>query len=550
MDRKKSYYLSYFIIFILFLSAFISGGYFHYVSSLISFFLIILYIFLLFKEKKIIISLNFNTLTLFIFIILYLLSSFWAVDSYMALYGFTKFLPVFLFYLIIHYINDDKTMIIQSIPIIGSIMTILSFICMQFNLLDGIVSVNHRLAGFMQYPNTYALFMLICLILSIDTLNLKKNYKISLIHIIISLFGIAMSQSKSIYILTVVSLLVLSILKKDLRKYIITTICMIIVFAIIIFIIYQPTISLSTFYGRLLYYKDALPVIIKHPFGLGYYGYFFIQNEIQTGMYSIINIHNELLQICLDIGIIPALLFYTMVIKTILKSKNKLILSVILLHSLFDYDFQFMLICFILMIFLDMDHIKQYDISILTKGFISLCSIGIIIFSIKLGLSDYFYTQGHYDQSLSFYNQNTMSQTYQLMNATSYDEMSPFIDSILEKNQHISYVYSYKAHSYLSVGDVQNYIEYEIKAIELNPYNYEEYTHYFDTLVQCIKQYQQNDDLESAQYCLKNLQDIPGMLMLLKEKTSDLAYKTNDKPITELTEEQISKIEELEIMMN
>ncbi len=550
MSKIKTHYLSYLIILILFFTSFISGGYFHYVSSLLSVFLILIYIYLLFKEKKIIIGINLNTLTLFIFIIFYLLSSFWAIDSSMSIYGFIKFFPVLLFYLIIHYVNDDKKTIIKNIPVIGCTMTILSFICMQLNLLDGIVSVNHRLAGFMQYPNTYALFMLVCFILSIDSLDIDKKNKISFIHIMISLFGIVMSGSKAIYILTFISLFILLFSKKSLRKYIIFTFIAIIVLSIIIFIIYQPTVSLSTFYGRLLYYKDALPVIIKHPFGLGYYGYFFIQNEIQTGIYTIVNVHNELLQIALDIGIIPALLFYIMIIKAIVKCKNKLILSVILLHSLFDYDFQFIFMFFILIIFLDIDHVKQYNISILTKGLIYLSSICILIVSIKLGLSDYYYMNGNYNQALKYDNQNTMAQIYQLTNISSYDEINNLTNAILEKNQHISYTYILKANIALSLGNVQDYIDYETLAIELNPYNYEEYTNYFNTLVQCIEQYQQSGDFESAEYCLINLQDIPSMLMLLEQKTSDIAYKTNDKPITELTQEQISKIKELEKSIN
>ena len=48
------------------------------------------------------------------------------------------------------------------------------------------------------------------------------------------------------------------------------------------------------FSGRILYVQDALPLILKHPFGLGYYGYYFIQQSVQTGVYTGVNAHNEL----------------------------------------------------------------------------------------------------------------------------------------------------------------------------------------------------------------------------------------------------------------
>ena len=57
----------------------------------------------------------------------------------------------------------------------------------------------------------------------------------------------------------------------------------------------------STFLGRILYVQDALPLILKHPFGLGYYGYYFIQQSVQTGVYTVVNAHNELIQILLDV---------------------------------------------------------------------------------------------------------------------------------------------------------------------------------------------------------------------------------------------------------
>ena len=56
------------------------------------------------------------------------------------------------------------------------------------------------------------------------------------------------------------------------------------------------TISLesSTLMGRLLYYRDVLPVILKHPFGLGYMGYYYAQGGFQTGVYATKFVHNEL----------------------------------------------------------------------------------------------------------------------------------------------------------------------------------------------------------------------------------------------------------------
>lgn len=99
---------------------------------------------------------------------------------------------------------------------------------------------------------------------------------------------------------------------------------------------------------------DALPVLLKHPFGMGYLGYYYIQNEIQTGVYTVRYIHNDWLQIGLDIGWIPLVLYGVAAVKTwIGKSvsiRNKMILAVLFLHGLFDFDAQNMFIFLIVLL--------------------------------------------------------------------------------------------------------------------------------------------------------------------------------------------------------
>ena len=86
------------------------------------------------------------------------------------------------------------------------------------------------------------------------------------------------------------------------------------------------TISLesSTFLGRILYYLDALPVILKHPFGLGYYGYYFSQGTFQTGVYSVAFVHNSALQFLLDVGWIPSLLIFFVIGASFFSKKSDL----------------------------------------------------------------------------------------------------------------------------------------------------------------------------------------------------------------------------------
>ena len=98
----------------------------------------------------------------------------------------------------------------------------------------------------------------------------------------------------------------------------------------------------STLLGRILYYIDALPVVLKNPLGLGYYGYYFTQGSFQSGVYSVAFVHNSVLQFLLDVGFIPAIAFMFIVLFSFF-SKNsnfrqRLLIFVLFGHSLFDFE--------------------------------------------------------------------------------------------------------------------------------------------------------------------------------------------------------------------
>ena len=91
------------------------------------------------------------------------------------------------------------------------------------------------------------------------------------------------------------------------------------------------SLNQSTFIGRLLYAQDAFPTILKTPFGTGYMGYYFIQQSIQSGVYGIMFIHNDLLQILLDVGWIPFIVFVTAIVLSLLNRNTPLRYKLILL---------------------------------------------------------------------------------------------------------------------------------------------------------------------------------------------------------------------------
>ena len=266
IDIEKSIY--YLLVGSLIVGLLGAGGYFVYVSFLLTIFLGGATLYLVFKQKKMTMPMDYNVLAIGVVVLFYLLTPMWAVDSGMALAGYFKFLPVFLFFILLYQIGDKKENIIQLLPTFGSIMTVFSFVMMQFEVFRDYVSVAGRLAGFFQYPNTYAAFMLVCLVIASYQLNIKKMDWLMIVHIICGIFGIYMSGSRTVFILTALAIFGMAISKKEVRRVVVPVFVVGIVAAVIIVLLGKGvsgfarftdiSLNSSTLLGRFLYYIDAI----------------------------------------------------------------------------------------------------------------------------------------------------------------------------------------------------------------------------------------------------------------------------------------------------
>ncbi len=539
-------------------SLFSAGGYFVYVSCGITILQLIGIAVLYGKEKKIKMAWDFSMLSVGTLVFSYLATVLWAVDEGMAIWGFLKFFPVLLFFLLLRQNQEKKEQIIQLLPIFGTLMTIFSVLMMQFEIFQEYVSVAGRLAGFFQYPNTYAVFMLVCIVIAFYEIDWKKPDWLLLTHIIVGLAGILLSGSRIVWGLLAACSLALLISQKRNRKVIMASVGsgVLAIGAVILLgaggSIWERILSISlyssTLVGRFLYYIDAIPVILKHPFGLGYYGYYSIQQEIQTGVYSVLNVHNELLQLMLDVGIVPALLFYGCIAKNICTGnkpmRDRVVLLILFLHSLLDYDFQFISMLFVLLLFLENGKLKEYGLPTIAKAVIAVFSIAILVGSVCIGASEYFYTRGDNKKSLDLYERNTPAKVALLTEAETIEEMENYADEILESNSHSAIAYSAKARAAFSRGEIEQFIQYKIKAIDLAPYQYEEYLDYLDCLFFAFSEYQKAGETNSAEMCLKRVESVYGMLEELQERTSSLAWKIDDLPRVTLSHEYQQLLEE------
>ena len=412
--------------------------------------------------------------------------------------------------------------------------------------------------------STHHLFMLICLILVMWRFDYKKIDWLDIVYGVAAVFGIIMSGSRTVFVLTAVAVIWVFAAKSSGKKVIISVLAAGAVVAVILAVaagsagilerFTNISFGASTFLGRILYVQDALPLILKHPFGLGYYGYYFIQQSVQTGVYTVVNAHNELIQILLDAGVIPAVFMGAAVLRSVFtkrtQSRNRIVLSIMILHSLFDYDFQFLAMGFVLILFLDMRNIKTQKVPVLTGTVVGLTGAAAAALSIMCGVSDVCYTSGNYKAAEKVYSGNTMAQLALLTKADKAEEMKAIAEKVIVDNQSVSLPYSALAQAAFADGDVEQFTEYKLKAIELAPYQYEEYENYLEVLVYCNDLYHQMGDKDGVRFCVEKAEEIPKMLEQVKENTSALGWKIVDRPQVTLSHENLEIIEDMRRRMD
>lgn len=324
---------------ILVIMPFLLGGFFEWTSCLLSILLLILLVRKLRQSKMLRVSLSLSGAAMVAMPLCYLLTALWAQDRGMALPGFFKFLPVGLFVLL--FLQEEpkqRDAALEVLPWSGAVMMLLCLPLSYLPAMDGHLLVAGRQAGLFEYPNTYALFLLLGVIV-LATGTQRNWYHLALAAVLLA--GIFLSGSRAVFALLVLTAIAIAIFVKE-RSVRLTTLILLPagIMAAVAYVLVSGkagsigrflTTSLhsSTLLGRLLYAQDALPVILRHPFGLGYRSYTYMQGSFQTGVYSVQTVHNDFLQLMLDAGWVPALLIAAAVVRSLFRRGNTLRLSLI-----------------------------------------------------------------------------------------------------------------------------------------------------------------------------------------------------------------------------
>lgn len=558
MSKIKNFFSdTYAAEWILLLSLVLSGGFNEYVGCVLSAIISVLLIVKIAQNRNLVVNINITSLSIAVITLLYLISCFYAIDSGMAFVGFLKFPPVLLYMLLLMQDKGIKEHLIALLPYVALALGVLSLVLVFIPATRDYFTVSDRLAGFFQYPNTFALFLLVG---ELTALSKEKLKPIDIISALLLIILLLFTGSRAVFILAVFSNVLIIFFRKGRKnKIILCTVLAALVLAVLLLLpllksneIFSRyfTISFgeSTFVGRLLYYADAFPVILKHPFGLGYMGYYYIQQSIQTGVYSVMFIHNDFLQLLLDVGWIPCLLFVVGIIKSFFRKGNsagkRIILLTVFLHCLFDFDLQFISMFFILLLFLNYNDGKQLE---LKKGAVFVFSFVItgllsLYFAVALGLAHFGFNQA----ADSMFPGNTQNKVDLLIAEDDIVTQNEIADRIISQNEYVQIAYSAKARYAFSQGDFESLISYKNKIFQIAPFSYDEYEDYCYMLIQGIQLYKQAGDEYSTEVCEQQLLKTADRLDRLDDKLSNLGRKIVDQPKTDLPDDIVKYINSLE----
>lgn len=548
---------------IMFIMPFWYGVFYEYCAFAVGIvFLILLY--KIARQKKQLVFVKSRNVYLYaVLIVSYLLVVIWAVDKEIAWEGFLKYLPgIFYFLLLMQFEKQEKQKIMEMIPLSGAIMCIISFVLGQIPQLHSMFfSENGRLISFFQYSNSFALFLLLGIVIIAN--NQKNTLKDKILALAL-IVGIILTGSRTTFILAV-CYGIYQIFKHRKNKkqigivigIILISVCMGILVLVItdnldnVSRLLQVSFTESTFVGRILYALDGIKLITQNPFGLGYMGYSYKYPEIQTADYNIKLIHNDFLQQALDTGIISMIVLLYLFIQNIVTRKTKPIkremLIIMLLHMLFEFDMQFLVLHFIWVMLLEDTEGRTIFLKVEKAKIVTAITTFIMITLFAyFGIATYAEKIGKYEMTLELLPNKTNASVQKMLQEQDEKEAEKLANTILKQNPYIGAAYKVKANNAYYAGNWEQMIEYQKKAITLNRYDITEYEEYILYISQALEQTIRQEKQEETKYLIKEAKQITAILENTKQTTHPLAYQIIDKPQLEFRGETKQYLEMLE----
>lgn len=500
--------------------------------------------------------------SLFASIVIFLcgvLTIFLGISGGEAAYGCAMLLAAGAWILLMMQVSDrDRKRAISIVPSVGVIMTACCGLLSLVPEWKGFVFEGNRLAGFFQYSNTMALYLLIGLLVFVweeyakpEGRGRRKTRWQTYGYPLILMAGILWTGSRTTAVMLIVVLIAVLIKYPKARKYygilIVAGGAAIVIYALISgntsgFARILTLGQSGTFLGRLLYWQDAAGILTDHPFGLGYLGYYFVHTALQHGVYVLRYVHNEWIQILLDYGVAGGAAFVYLFFRELKKSRGlcRWILVLMGFHMFMDFDLQYLIMVWLMLTCMDWREGREWEISL--RHPVTVCSVALSfgIFA-WMGMADLFQQTGNYQLADVLYPWRVETKEQLMLAADQPKEIEGYARELLELNPYSGAACDMLALISLERGDYEDMIAYKERALHLQPYRTEEYEDYVADLRIAIESCEPGTKEYHAY--VDRLLETPELLENVKEHTAKLAYRIADKPDFSLSEDAMDYIE-------
>lgn len=472
-----------------------------------------------------------------------------SVSAGMAFTGFLRSAVWVLFFLYAAtYAQQERREILDVVAWEGAILSLLTTVVFLYNGFCGVEDANGRIDGLFEYANTWALYLLVCLIL----LALgSKHGPLEWGAMAVLLTGIFLSGSRGIFLL-LFGLAGAYALWYLVRKRRVLPLLLVVGGAAALFELSVVlsggltwdrlraiTLTSSSLNGRLLYYMDGLRMIWDNPMGVGRGGFLYIQPLYQTGVYTLRYIHNEYFQAALDggllAGVCTVLLPVALLVQKHLSLRERAVILCIAAHALIDFDFQFTAVVLLMLLCGSGGRVREIALpkragavagGVLTAA---LCYFSLAYFMDFCGQAVTAHTMFPADLSLA---------ENRLQSCAGVEEGEPVADRILASTDLSMLAWDCKFAASAQRLDGPEMARTRYQYLRLNGYRgevYEEFTQLLENL-----------SARGSQEELKLYSDLANkaktQLEEVRDKTSPLAYRIADKPDLEFADAVIARL--------
>lgn len=412
--------------------------------------------------------------------------------------------------------------LISLVPVSGALMVVVSLAAGQVPAWRPLFYETNRLSGPFQYANTFALFLLVGLV--VKPPPGPRPVRWGLWGIL--LFGLVATGSRGGLLLFVLWFL---FHRRPTRWALAGFLAMAAVVGIVavlqngwVFARFLQADSLSTVWGRLLYMKDGLKLLLQHPLGVGNLGWFYLQRMIQTGVYNVRYVHNDWLQVALDYGTPAALALLMLVVRRLRSgSLEPAAGCLIALHCLIDPDLEFQ--CMVLVWILCLNPCRDAEPIKLKTPVLAAIPLVIAAGMLPRTAADFSFRFG-YGMETKLASLDTEYAIQQMLQTATLSGAAQQARNILEHNAFVPVAWEILAEDALSRGAYEDMADAQWQAVVLLKYDQ---TVYDEALVRLRTAQRQGWDSAAAAEQMNRLLEFSDATMAA---TDPIAWKLRDQP--------------------